>query len=157
MMSARTTMAYPDASVRNGDVHVTGRRIVATIIDGLFFAGAYGVMAAFFGSLTYHGELYWTASMPAAANVAYGVLVVAYYLVLEGYRGQTIGKMVTGIRVADELTGDPPTFRAVAIRTAPRLVDGLAGYLVAFVTVLLTGRRQRLGDLAAHTLVVASR
>jgi uncharacterized RDD family membrane protein YckC len=149
--------AYRHAPVRYGDVHVTGRRIGATIIDGLLFAGAYGVMAALVGTVTYHGGLYWTASMPAAANVAYAVLVVAYYLVLEGYRGQTIGKMFTGIRVADELTGDRPTFRAVAIRTALRFVDGLASYLVAFVTVLLTSKRQRLGDLAAHTLVVASK
>jgi uncharacterized RDD family membrane protein YckC len=36
-------------------------------------------------------------------------------------------------------------------------VDGFASYLVAFVTVLLTGNRQRLGDLAAGTVVVASR
>ena len=59
--------------------------------------------------------------------------------------------------MVDELTGDQPTFRAIAIRTGLRLVDGLASYLVAFVTVLLTRKRQRLGNLAAHTLVVASR
>ena len=156
-MGAGMTTAYHHASVRNGDVHVTGRRVGATIIDGLLFAGVYGVMAASFGTVTYHGELYWTASMSAAVNVAYAVLVVAYYLVLEGYRGQTIGKMFTGIRVADELTGDRPTFRAVTIRTILRAVDGLASYLVAFVTVLLTSKRQRLGDLAAHTVVVAAR
>ena len=150
-----TTTRRPTA--RRAKVHVTGRRVAATIVDGLFFGGLYGVMAAFFGTVTDHGELYWTARMPAAANVAYGVLVLAYYLVLEGYRGQTLGKMLAGIRVVDELTGDRPTFRAVAIRTALRLVDGIAGYLVAFVTVLATSRRQRLGDLAAGTLVVADR
>jgi uncharacterized RDD family membrane protein YckC len=149
--------AYRHAPVRYGDVHVTGRRIGATIIDGLLFAGAYVALAAFFGTVTYHGGLYWTASMPAAANVAYAVLVVAYYLILEGHQGQTIGKLCTGIRVADELTGDRPTFRAVAIRTALRPVDGFASYLVAFVTVLLSSNRQRLGDLAAGTVVVASR
>ena len=143
--------------VRRGNVHVTGRRIGATIVDGLFLAGVYGVMAAFLGTVVDHDELYWTASMPAAANVAYGVLAVTYFLVLESYRGQTLGKMFAGIRVVDELTGDQPTFRAIAIRTGLRLVDGLASYLVAFVTVLLTRKRQRLGNLAAHTLVVASR
>ena len=155
-MSAGATTAYR-TSVRTGDVHVTGRRIAATIIDGLVLAGVYGVMAALFGTIVDHDGLYWTASMPAAANVAYGVLAVTYYLVLEGYRGQTVGTMVTGIRVIDELTGDRPSFRAVAIRTVLRAVDGLASYLVAFATVMLTQRRQRLGDLAAHTLVVASR
>jgi uncharacterized RDD family membrane protein YckC len=43
------------------------------------------------------------------------------------------------------------------IRTILRVVDGLGGYVVAFVTVLVTPKRQRLGDLAAHTLVVQSR
>jgi uncharacterized RDD family membrane protein YckC len=35
-----------------------------------------------------------------------------------------------------------------------RLVDGISGYLVAFVTVLISGKNQRFGDMAAHTLVV---
>ena len=145
------------APVRTGDVHVTGRRVGATVVDGLLLGGVYGVLAAFLGTIVYHGGLSWTASMPGAANVAYGVLAVAYYLVLESYTGQTVGKMVAGIRVVDELTGGHPAFRAIVIRTVLRLVDGIAGYLVAFVTVLLTRDRQRLGDLAGHTLVVASR
>jgi uncharacterized RDD family membrane protein YckC len=43
---------------------------------------------------------------------------------------------------------------ATAVRTALRLVDGLLGYAVAFVVVLASGKRQRLGDMAAHTLAV---
>jgi uncharacterized RDD family membrane protein YckC len=35
-----------------------------------------------------------------------------------------------------------------------RIVDGLLAYLVAFVTVLISTKNQRLGDMAAHTLVV---
>jgi hypothetical protein len=33
-------------------------------------------------------------------------------------------------------------------------VDGLFTYTVAFVTVLVSDKRQRLGDMAAHMLVV---
>lgn len=65
--------------------------------------------------------------------------------------------MVTGIRVIDESTGDGASLRAALLRTVLRVVDGLAGYLVAFIIVLITSKRQRLGDLAAHTLVVRSR
>jgi uncharacterized RDD family membrane protein YckC len=156
MVSTATSRARRTAA-SSADVHVTGRRIAATAVDGLFIGSLYGVMAAFVGTVTDRGEFFWTASMPAAANVAYGVLVVAYYLVLEGFRGQTLGKMLVGVRVVDARTGDRPRFRAVAIRTALRVVDGIATYLVAFLTVLLTARRQRLGDLAAGTLVVADR
>ena len=34
------------------------------------------------------------------------------------------------------------------------IIDGLLTYAVAFVVTLATERRQRLGDIAAHTLVV---
>jgi uncharacterized RDD family membrane protein YckC len=39
-------------------------------------------------------------------------------------------------------------------RIGATIVDGLFSYLVAFVTVLISEKRQRLGDMAAHTLVV---
>lgn len=45
---------------------------------------------------------------------------------------------------------------APLLRTVLRVVDDLAGYLVAFI-IVVTSKRQRLGDLAAHTLVVRSR
>ena len=44
--------------------------------------------------------------------------------------------------------------RTAAIRTVLRLIDGLFFYLVGFVSVLASGKNQRLGDMAAHTLVV---
>ena len=44
--------------------------------------------------------------------------------------------------------------RAAAARTLLRLVDGLFSYAVAFVVALASDKRQRLGDMAAHTLVV---
>jgi uncharacterized RDD family membrane protein YckC len=47
-----------------------------------------------------------------------------------------------------------PGVRAAAIRSVLRLVDGLFSYLVAFIAVLASAKNQRLGDMAAHTLVV---
>lgn len=46
---------------------------------------------------------------------------VAYYLLMEGLFGFTIGKLVTGTRVVDE-QGGRPTWRQVLIRTAMRFV-----------------------------------
>jgi uncharacterized RDD family membrane protein YckC len=146
------------APVRRVDVHVTGRRIVATLIDGLVIGSLYGIMTALFGSVTRTGDhAEWSATLPPAAGVAYALLVIGYYLVFEHYRGQTLGKIVVGIRVIDRASGGRPSLRAVAIRTALRLVDGFASYLVAFVCTLASIERQRLGDRAAGTLVVASR
>ena len=146
-----------DATSSRPDVHLTGRRIVATIIDGLVFAALYVAMAATFGRIDQLGEASWTASMPLSATITYGLIVVSYYPLLEWYRGQTLGKMLTGVRVVDEATGEGASLRAALLRTVLRVVDGIAGYLVGFIIVLVTSKRQRLGDLAAHTLVVRSR
>ena len=137
-------------------IHVTGRRVVATLIDGLIFGIVYWLMALAFGDIRAEGEAAnWVANLPAWASIAYGLFVIAYYVVLEGYLGQTLGKMATGIKVVTEATGQaPPGLAAAAVRTLLRLVDGLFSYLVAFITVLVSGKRQRLGDMAAHTLVV---
>lgn len=136
------------------EVHVTGRRILATVIDGLVFGALYAVMAAFFGTVTSTGAASWSGSLPASWSVVYAVLIVLYYILLEGYLGQTVGKMLLGIKVIREDNGEVPGLGGAAIRTVLRLIDGLFSYLVAFVTVLISGKNQRLGDMAAHTLVV---
>jgi uncharacterized RDD family membrane protein YckC len=132
------------------DVHVTGRRILATIVDGLIFGAFYGVMAVLFGVLFGGTNGY----MQAIPGVLSGVIVVLYYILLEGYLGQTVGKMLLGIKVVREDNGEVPGLGGATIRTLLRLVDGLFDYLVAFITVLISGKNQRLGDMAAHTLVV---
>jgi uncharacterized RDD family membrane protein YckC len=86
--------------------------------------------------------------------VLYGVLIVLYYILSEGYLGQTVGKMVLGIKVVREDNGEVPGLGGATIRTLLRIIDGLFSYLVAFITVLISGKNQRLGDMAAHTLVV---
>jgi uncharacterized RDD family membrane protein YckC len=88
------------------------------------------------------------------AGPIYGLLVFGYYLLLEGLVGQTLGKLAVGIKVIAEATGQAPGIAAAAVRTLLRIVDGLLGYTVAFITVLVSPKRQRLGDMAAHTLVV---
>jgi len=152
-MSAQASVAPPVVGTQES-VHVTGRRIVATIVDGLIFGALFTVMTALFGSITSVGFANWNGSMPALPSLLYGVIVVLYYVLLEGYLGQTVGKMVVGIKVVREDNGEVPGLGGAAIRTLLRIIDGLFSYLVAFVTVLISGKNQRLGDMAAHTLVV---
>ncbi len=90
------------------------------------------------------------------------VLAVASFLVLIGYpilaeglaSGRTVGKAVMRLQVvADD--GTPVTFLAAVIRNLVRVVDTLPGvYAVGIACVLATRRNQRLGDLAAGTLVI---
>ena len=62
--------------------------------------------------------------------------------------------MLLGIKVVREDSGELPGIGAAAVRSVLRIVDGLLAYLVAFVTVLISTKNQRLGDMAANTLVV---
>lgn len=136
-------------------VHVTGRRVLATVIDGLIFGVAYWLLALAFGDIRTEGEAAnLVSNLPVWTSIAYGLFVIGYYILLEGYLGQTIGKMATGIKVVSEATGQAPGIAAAAIRTVLRIIDGLFCYLVAFITVLASAKRQRLGDMAAQTLVV---
>jgi uncharacterized RDD family membrane protein YckC len=154
-MAAEGSVAPPIVGVQE-DVHVTGRRILATLVDALVFGVLYTVMTVIFGTFTVDtGHLAIYGSMPAILpNVVYSVLVVLYYILLEGHLGQTLGKMLLGIKVVREDTGEVPGIGAATIRTLLRILDGLFSYLVAFVAVVVSPKRQRLGDMAAHTLVV---
>ncbi|HYI46443.1 MAG TPA: RDD family protein [Actinomycetota bacterium] len=136
-------------------VHVTGRRIVATLLDGLLLGLVYNVLVGIFGEISNPAPWHWEGAMPSVLpNVLYAVGAIAYFVLMEAYVGQTLGKMVMGIEVVREDTGGPPGLAAASIRTLLRLIDGSLGYLVAFITVLVSQKRQRLGDMAAHTLVV---
>lgn len=83
------------------------------------------------------------------------LLFCAVYIVhaalLEGYRGQTLGKSLLGIEVIREDTGLPPGPYRAALRACTFLfVDMFVGLFV----MLASPKGQRPGDIAAGTLVV---
>jgi uncharacterized RDD family membrane protein YckC len=93
------------------------------------------------------------------------ILIFAWFLIYTGYfaifesiwNGQTPGKRLVGLRVIDA-SGGPVTVYASILRNLLRLVDQLPGiYAVGIISVLCTERQQRLGDLAADTVVVHER
>ena len=139
------------------DVHVTGRRILAIIVDGIIVGLPTGLIAAMLGVVSSGaGEV--SASLEGVAGLFAAlisiVLYFGYYVLMEGYLGQTLGKMLLGIKVVKEDDGGVPGVKAAAIRTVLRIVDGIGSYLVGFIAVLASHKNQRLGDMSAHTLVV---
>jgi uncharacterized RDD family membrane protein YckC len=92
------------------------------------------------------------------ASIALFVLIFGYDVCFEVLnRGRTPGKRAAGLRVVRD-TGAPVTFITSAIRNVLRIVDILPGfYGVAMLSVFVTRRHQRLGDLAAGTIVVRDR
>ena len=138
----------------SADVRVTGRRVVAIIIDSILLGIVYFVMSLLFGSTTTQGGGVST-TLSGLPFVIYLLIVVAYYTGLEGSTGQTVGKMLLGIQAIREDTGDSPGMGKALIRTLLRIVDAFpVAYLVGFIVVLISAKNQRVGDMAAGTLVV---
>lgn len=93
------------------------------------------------------------------------MLSIASFLIVFGYdvtfevlaSGRTPGKRWTGLRVIRS-GGGPITFTTSALRNVVRVVDFLpVTYGVGMFCIFVTERNQRLGDLAAGTLVVRER
>jgi hypothetical protein len=85
-------------------------------------------------------------------------VLFGYPVLLEGlWRGQTLGKAALGLRVVT-VEGGQIRMREALVRGALDLVDlwGTGG-AAAILAVLLSPRNQRLGDLAAGTLVLRER
>lgn len=90
----------------------------------------------------------------AAAVLTYFCVSIFYGMGLEWFwRGQTIGKRILGLRVTDE-QGRRLEPTQVIIRNLFRMVDALpALYLLGAASIVCSARFQRLGDIAANTIV----
>jgi len=136
-----------------------GSRFIASLIDtsikiialGGFFIFLFG------GASLLDGDAF--TSLGAA------VYLVVAFLIMFGYdvffetlsSGRTPGKRWTGLRVV-RTGGRPVGFVASAIRNVVRIVDFLPSlYLIGMITAIATRMNQRLGDLAAGTVVVRER
>ncbi len=84
------------------------------------------------------------------------LIFLLYYPVLEGFTGYTIGKYIVRLRVVRD-DGAVPGFGRALIRTFFRLFEVnpvLLGGIPAGIVVLLSQKRQRLGDMVAKTFVL---
>ncbi|KAF6575390.1 RDD family protein [Paenibacillus sp. EKM212P] len=131
------------------------RRWAAWMIDFILIVFGYG------------GLVYFTAKKVSEVGTPNMGLVVmlflmgsfCYYLLLEGLTGYTLGKFVLRIQVVNG-EGKPPGMVKSLIRTLIHLVDMnplLFFGLPAGICVLVTPRKQRIGDMAANTYVVKVR
>jgi len=87
------------------------------------------------------------------AAVLSGLLVLVAFSYLEGRFGKTPGKWLLGIRVLGTDL-QPCGFGRALLRNLLTFVDGFFNFLVGTLLVALTENWQRLGDLAARTIVV---
>lgn len=130
-----------------------GKRVLAAIAD---FIGAN--VAAFAVALVIGLVLAGvTGSFGAGGTLLVyavgGLTVIAYFVASEAMYGQTPGKALVGVRVV-RIDGSPVGWGGSVVRNILRIVDGLFFYLVGFLVAMTNDDRQRLGDMAADTVVV---
>ena len=119
------------------------RRVMAAIVDLLIVAAGAVVILVAGDSLS--------GDRPGALAAVIIGWALYYFFALESGEGQTLGKRLMKIRVV-RADGRPAGMGEIAVRTILRVIDN---YLVGMIVMIATGeRRQRIGDLAAGTIVV---
>ncbi len=129
-----------------------GDRILAYLVDFLIII-VYAIITALliagfeadrFGEMVYY--------------MVIGLPIFLYYLLFETFwDGKTPGKSAMKIRVV-KLDGSRPAFVNYLIRWLLRVIDiSLGSGSIAVVTILLNGKGQRLGDMAAKTTVISEK
>lgn len=126
-------------------------RLGALMIDWALISSTWSVLALILAPLKLISQ-----------DASKGVMIVMFFVISRGYdvvmdyswRGQTVGKRVMRLRVVDA-RGMRLTFAQCVMRNLLRFIDGLPfAYAVGGIASLVNSRGQRLGDLAAGTIVV---
>jgi uncharacterized RDD family membrane protein YckC len=149
----RLTISTPEGVDLSLTLAGVGSRFIAAFVDAVIqYSTIIAVGAVLFG----------TGGFGAGEDVAAAVFALVFFVVIFVYdvafevlaSGRTPGKRWNGIRVIRD-GGQPIGFLSSTIRNLMRLIDFLpAFYLVGMTSIVVTGKNQRLGDIAAGALVV---
>jgi uncharacterized RDD family membrane protein YckC len=130
------------------DIASLGDRIVAMLIDMLIIFGYYMIILIILFAIR-----------PASSSMLYFIIIMIlpvlfYHLLCEVFmNGQSFGKRAMKIKVI-RVDGRQPTFGNYLLRWVLRLIeDGI----IAIIVILINGKGQRLGDMAAGTTVIKLR
>lgn len=176
-------MAYP---VQTDPTAVFGRRILAALIDAaLILVPVIMLLTASFeylnvDTLQVDGEqfcerylddndgfclnaediddrVYFSDGGTGPSTALYWGATIGMLVVLQGFTGWTVGKLITGIRVVQE-DGRPPGFAKALVRWLLWIVDAFPYFLplVGSIVGLTTVGHRRVGDMVAKTFVVRS-
>jgi uncharacterized RDD family membrane protein YckC len=142
----RITVSTPEGVDIDLVVAGLGSRFMSSLVDS-------ALQAALIFPLLLLAEV--TEAGVAIASLGGFLVVFGYPIVFDALLdGRTVGRRLTGLRLVTE-DGGRVGFLAAAVRNIVRLVDFLPTmYSVGAIAVVASPRNQRIGDLAAGTLVV---
>ncbi|MCW5937261.1 MAG: RDD family protein [Fimbriimonadaceae bacterium] len=151
-MRDRYLILTPEKVVVSYRLAGVGARVSAYAADLVIIALLLSAVSFLLGALTFPLG---TEAVTAVTGLLFFVLFLGYPMYFEAFhRGQTPGKRAIGLRVV-MADGTPVTAAAASYRNFLRLADMLPLlYLAGFLAIFTNARSQRLGDLAAGTIVV---
>jgi uncharacterized RDD family membrane protein YckC len=132
-----------------------GDRIVGRILDLIFLAAYIIVIFAIIG----FGKLGGFMENHVWFLLFFIIFPVVFYDLLSEMflNGQSLGKKIMDIKVIS-LSGGQASFSQYLIRWLFRIVDfSLSGSIVALITVAVSEKKQRLGDIVAGTVLVKTK
>jgi uncharacterized RDD family membrane protein YckC len=133
-------------------------RLLAAIIDALVVSFIWGFVLLYFGERTENldgGYTYNVEGLPALLLFAG---TCCYYIVPEILYGQTFGKSLFNLKVISEDGNEDIDFKQAFLRHLCDIVDWFPFFGIVFYIV--TGnnpKKQRVGDMAAKTVVISTK
>lgn len=161
-MSAAQQTAETTASPAQSETALShigvGRRAVAIIIDSFVLLIPYFILGFLIGSITGEtggGGFQLEGGSAFLLMGLLGLIGFGYFILLEAYYGQTVGKRLVGVRVVS-VDGTAIGFSDSVMRNVLRIIDGIAVYLLGALFIWLSDDNQRIGDRVGNTVVVSS-
>ena len=159
-LSRRVRVETPEHVRLGYDLADLGSRFVAMAVDGMIVIGAFLILLLI---LVFVGDLgvseYATGTVMAVLIVVLFLFQWGYFLLFEAFHdGRTPGKRLLGLRVVHS-GGQPLSLHGAVLRNLVRFVDlqPLPTGVLGGAFMMFGRRTQRLGDLAADTIVVRDR
>ncbi len=161
----RVQMAFALASI--------GNRFLAVAIDHFIQYFTIFIVAYAFLSLSGFGDAFKGSGakelFEEMPKWTIAVLIIVLFLIFAGYfivfewlwNGQTPGKRLLKLRVIRE-DGRPITLWEALARNLLRIFDAVPGFIlpvysIGLITIFMSGRDQRIGDMFAGTVVIRER
>jgi uncharacterized RDD family membrane protein YckC len=131
-----------------------GDRIVSGLLDWLFIGAYIFVCFLFFFSILDINRLITSSGAWILFYVIVSTPIAFYHPIFEIFmNGQSPGKKIMKIKVI-KLDGSQPGLGDYILRWMFRFIDSLFFYLVAIISVSVSKKEQRLGDIVADTTVI---
>jgi uncharacterized RDD family membrane protein YckC len=135
-----------------------GRRFMALVADflilsAIFFPVTRVVKGVWVMSSGDHLWGYgWVVTDPLC--ISFLIVIVAYFVLLEGLFGATIGKRLLGLQVVQVSGGNPGVMRSLS-RNVLRIIDSLPAFnILGVILIERSPEKARFGDRLAGTRVI---